>query len=108
MAGRIGEPIEPMVQRVRTWVSRGKTVKIMTARVSAPHMCPGDSAALEDARYWTKLIQDWLEQHGLLRLEVTCVKDYGMIELWDDRAVQVEMNTGRRIGPHPPASNEPA
>jgi hypothetical protein len=25
-------------------------------------------------------------------------KDYGMHELWDDRAVQVEKNTGRAIG----------
>ena len=30
-------------------------------------------------------------------LAVTCVKDYGMVELWDDRAVQVVMNTGRRV-----------
>jgi hypothetical protein len=28
-------------------------------------------------------------------LEVTCVKDFAMIELWDDRAVGVLMNTGQ-------------
>lgn len=28
---------------------------------------------------------------------ITNQKDYGMIELWDDRRVQVEPNTGRRV-----------
>ena len=28
---------------------------------------------------------------------VTCEKDYLMHELWDDRVVQVEKNTGRRL-----------
>jgi hypothetical protein len=26
---------------------------------------------------------------------VTCMKDYGMIQLWDDRAVRVVENTGQ-------------
>ena len=30
-------------------------------------------------------------------LEVTCTKDFGMIELWDDRAIRVEKNTGKII-----------
>lgn len=30
-------------------------------------------------------------------LIITNEKDYGMIELWDDRCVQVEINTGRRM-----------
>jgi len=48
-------------------------------------------------------IQEWCKKHIGQVLEVTNVKDYGMIELWDDRAVQVEMNTGRRIGDEPVA-----
>jgi hypothetical protein len=43
-------------------------------------------------------IQDWCEIHIGQRLPVTCVKDFRMIELWDDRAVQVEMNVGEPIG----------
>ena len=30
-------------------------------------------------------------------LEVTHMKDYAMVELWDDRAVSVEKNTGRAV-----------
>jgi hypothetical protein len=31
------------------------------------------------------------------KLEVTCVKDLGMEQLFDDRAVQVVPNTGKRV-----------
>ena len=34
-------------------------------------------------------------------LPVTNVKDWHMLELWDDRAVQVEPNTGRRVDGEP-------
>lgn len=37
-------------------------------------------------------------RQGLPDLEVTSEKDWLMIELWDDRAVHVEPNTGRIIG----------
>jgi len=39
-------------------------------------------------------IEEWCRQHIGQVLEVTNVKDFGMIELWDDRAIQVESNTG--------------
>jgi len=42
-------------------------------------------------------IAAWCKLHIGQVLPLTCTKDYGMIELWDDRAVQVEMNTGRRM-----------
>jgi hypothetical protein len=42
-------------------------------------------------------IQDWCEKHIGRRLEVTCQKDFAMIELWDDRCVQVVCNTGKRV-----------
>jgi hypothetical protein len=41
-------------------------------------------------------IGDWCEEHIGVRLPITCTKDYGMVELWDDRAVQVIPNTGDR------------
>lgn len=86
--GSIGEPIPAMVDRVKHWLKEGKEVKIVTARVNRG----GDfSASLAQER----LIRDWCLIHLGQQLEVTCCKDFGMIELWDDRAIRVEANTGR-------------
>lgn len=83
----IGDPIPEMVERVKAWLAKGQEVRIFTARVSG---IGGDRAMK-----FRELIQDWLEAVGLPRLEVTCVKDYQMVELWDDRAVGVVPNTGK-------------
>jgi len=85
----IGDIIEPMKQRILNWLAKDITVKIMTARVSG---------APDESLYFTREIQVWLVKNGLPALEVTCKKDYAMLELYDDRAIQVEMNTGRLIG----------
>jgi hypothetical protein len=42
-------------------------------------------------------IEAWCIKHIGQSLPITCQKDYGMIELWDDRCVQVIPNTGRTI-----------
>lgn len=76
----IGEPIEPMMARVRNWLSAGEEVKIFTARACMPEQIP--------------IIHAWLEKHGLPKLEVTNVKDLGMREIWDDICVGVKHNTG--------------
>jgi hypothetical protein len=81
--GKIGAPIPKMMERVNKWIAEGINVKIFTARASAPELISG--------------VQDWLEENGLPRLEVTCVKDFAMIELWDDRCFRVEMNTGNLL-----------
>lgn len=87
----IGDPIPDMVARIRDWLSRGWTVKIFTARVCTN---PGlRKLPLETVR---AAIEDWTEKHIGTRLEVTCEKDYALVELWDDRAVQVVPNTGAR------------
>jgi hypothetical protein len=86
----IGAPVPAMVERVQRWISEGREVKIFTARVSGPD---GDA---EEIR---KTIEMWAIEHVGHRLEVTCMKDYAMIELWDDRAVGVEANTGRPLNP---------
>jgi len=83
----IGAPIPAMVERVKLWLHMGKTVKIVTARVA-----DGDPKAIA-------AIQVWCRNHLGQVLPVTNAKDFGMIELWDDRAVQVEQNTGRRMVP---------
>lgn len=84
----VGAPIEAMVQRVRDWAAENRPMKIFTARVCVPE--PERSMVIQH-------IHDWLESHGLPILEVTNIKDFAMIELWDDRAVQVQINTGRRM-----------
>lgn len=91
-AHNIGEPIAPMVDRVKGWVASGKNVRIMTARVYSD----GSEERNRDAQLSSIFIAEWCLKHLGFRLPVTCTKDYGMIELWDDRCVQVIPNTGRR------------
>jgi hypothetical protein len=87
----IGEPIPEMVYRVVDWLVQGKRVKIFTARVSTEGR--GADWSLDQVIY---AIQDWTEKHIGQRLEVTCIKDRGCREIWDDRAIGVIPNTGIR------------
>jgi hypothetical protein len=81
----IGEPIPEMVDRVKKLLTEGKyKVKIFTARVSD----------LEQAKEAIPAIQEWCLKHIGQVLEITCMKDFGCIEVWDDRAKQVDPNTG--------------
>jgi hypothetical protein len=82
----IGKPVPNMVKRLNVWVGMGYTVKIVTARAAEPEVA-------------TPPIKAWLKKHGLPDLEVTNAKDMDMIELWDDRAVQVIPNTGNPVTP---------
>lgn len=95
----IGEPIEPMVNRVKTWIAQGKDVRIFTARVTEGiKNIDGSDHNVEAVR---NAIQLWCEKHIGKKLPVTNIKDYAMIELWDDRAIQVIANTGRRADGQP-------
>lgn len=92
----IGAPVPAMVARVRAWLAAGHEVRIFTARVTQGALnLDGTVHSVDGVR---KMIEDWCDQHIGTRLPVTNIKDYGMIELYDDRAVQVEPNTGRLIG----------
>jgi hypothetical protein len=79
----IGDPVPLMLARVKRWLSEGKQVKIFTARANAQEAIP--------------YIQKWCRKHIGQVLPITATKDYGMIELWDDRCVQVVANTGRPV-----------
>lgn len=81
----IGPPIPEMLARVRNWIVEGKRVKIFTARACTPQHIPP--------------IREWLRAQGLPELEVTCTKDYSLLEMWDDRAVEIVTNTGRPANP---------
>lgn len=89
----IGEPVPAMLERVKRWISEGREVKIFTARVAV-------ADAGERSQVMAKIIS-WCEEHIGQELEVTNVKDFAMDELWDDRAVQVEKNTGQPLGYSP-------
>lgn len=92
-AGHCGEPIPEMVERIEGWLREGKNVRIFTARVYAP---PDDAQAQQEAAEAMLAIQDWCSLYVGEILPVTCMKDYDMVEFWDDRAVQVIPNTGKR------------
>lgn len=80
---QVGNPIPNMLARVKDWVEAGIIVKIMTARASHPDGIPP--------------VKKWLKKHGLPDLEVTNQKDFFMLELWDDRAIQVIEDTGKPV-----------
>ncbi len=81
----VGEPVGPMVDRVKRWLAEGRDVRIFTARVGV-RRGPDVVAAIED----------WCLEHLGRVLPITATKDYDMVELWDDRCVQVVPNTGMR------------
>lgn len=85
----IGKPITKMMSFVKKLIEQGKTIKIFTARAGTAK--------------GKKAVEHWCQQNELGDLEVTNVKDFKMERLYDDRAVQVETNTGRIIeGPEIP------
>ena len=81
----IGEPIPRMLNFVKQWVQQGIPVKIFTARAVKTE--------------YISYIEEWLEEHGLPDLEITNVKDFGMLRLYDDRCTQVITNTGQTVEP---------
>jgi hypothetical protein len=90
----IGRPVTKMLNRVQRWLTEGREVRIFTARVSHD----GTAERMIQAQEAMYAIRDWVMQHVGRELAVTCVKDYGMVELWDDRCVQVMPNTGLQMG----------
>ena len=79
----IGEPIGPMLDLVKSWIAQGTKVKLFTTRaMNTEHL---------------HIVEGWLEKQGIGGIEITNIKDYGMLNLYDDRCTRVEQNTGRII-----------
>lgn len=76
-------PVPVMVERVKKWLAKGRIVKIFTAR----------AAHFPDVELLNSF-NTWCIEHIGQTLEVTNIKTPSMMELWDDRAVGVERNTG--------------
>ena len=100
--GEIGDPVPAMLDRVKDWISRGYHVCIFTARVGvAPGLrsIESNSEASEDfCTEQKRLIEAWCLEHLGVVLPVTATKTFDIVEIWDDRAVAVEPNTGRILG----------
>lgn len=77
----VGEPIEPMVKKVRKWTREGKDVRLFTARKPSP------------------ILRRWMRDHLGVILPITNVKDPHMIAFYDDKAVGVKKNTGEPYHP---------
>ena len=75
--GGIGEPLLPMVEKVRVLVLRGFEVRIFTARQGQDD-----------------LIREWCRRNIGYDLAVTDRKDFACIAIYDDIAHKVERNTG--------------
>jgi hypothetical protein len=112
-AAHCGAPIDKMVDRVKQWLAEGHEVRIFTARIwpalySPPGMSGRDTpsqkgvgftAAVDrDASEAIDAVRAWCKEHIGQDLAITCVKDMAMIELYDDRCVQVRPNSGDLVG----------
>ena len=84
---KIGPPVPEMMVLVRKLIREGYRIKLFTARA-----CDTQQIGM---------ILKWLKDNGLPELEITNMKDFEMIRLYDDRAVQVITNTGKLVEPSP-------
>lgn len=85
----IGPPVQKMVDRVLDMLAEGWTVKILTARV-----CSAQPMGLRIAQQMA--VKKYCMDLFGVDLEVTAEKDFNMVELWDDRAIQIIRDTGIR------------
>lgn len=90
-AEHFGRPIRKMMERVHRWLGEGRRVKIFTARANP-------IIDIEGERYSDRMfhLRKWIMENFGQELEITYEKDLWMTELWDDRCVQVVINTGER------------
>lgn len=102
-AGVIGAPIPDMLRVLRRLIMQEIECRIFTARIYPvmfilPQQDLTPFAEHEEVVEAATAIRKWLEFNNLPPMTITCCKDYGMWKLYDDRAVQVEKNTGKILG----------
>lgn len=77
----LGEPVQPMLQFVKSLLAEGYDVRIFTARhASNPQTLP--------------LVEAWCEKHIGRKIPITSVKDNQCEAIFDDKAFRVQQNTG--------------
>ena len=89
-ADKIGRPIPEAVNHLKSLLAQGKEVRIFTARVCSIQ-------TPEDIETAKQAIEAWCLEHIGQVLPITAEKDYNLIEYYDDRAIQVEFNTGKLL-----------
>jgi len=88
----IGEPIPAMVERVKAWLAAGREVRIFTARVT--ERVTNRDGTPHDIVKVRQVIDEFCMAQFNRTLPITNIKTWDMMELWDDRCVQVRPNTG--------------
>ena len=83
----IGDPIKPMIARVKKELEKGTEVSILTARA---HGWKGK----KQQQRAIKAVEEWTKKHIGKKLFVTAEKHPAFSEIWDDRAKQVVANKG--------------
>lgn len=107
-----GEPIQPMIEHVKAWLAAGVDSRIVTAHIGLPasvgvlgsfnyskerkNTCRVTGEAFSDFGMMLAIKALTLKHVGY-PMRVQCFKDVDMIELWDDRAIQVVANTGKTL-----------
>lgn len=90
----IGKPIKSTVDKLKEHLANGDVVRIFTARyygIGLLDVERGYALTEEDV---CGPIRAWCREHIGRELEITNVKDFAMIMLYDDRCVSVQANTG--------------
>lgn len=94
--GELGKPVQAMQTRVLDWLNAGREVRIVTARVAETGL-RNQVGGFDDNAFAAEQrakIEAWCLEHLGRIIPVTAMKDFGMVELWDDRCVRVVENTG--------------
>lgn len=87
--GVIGEPIMPIIRRIKWFLRVGRKVSIVTARVH-----PSESDRDEQIMTVRGALVKALGQDRANMIDIRSDKDRHMIDLYDDRAKQVIPNKG--------------
>lgn len=80
----IGDPVPAMVDKVKKLRDQGWEVRIVTARAIY-------------GRPMELIIEGWCLKHLGFLLPITDRKDFGMVALYDDRAISVAENLGKTV-----------
>lgn len=91
-AGHIGRPVKPMLDLVRRFLAAHTPCRVITARMAPDHTQEERDAFIAAWNVWSM-------HHLGTVLTVQAHKCMKMLELYDDRCVAVEPNTGKILSP---------
>jgi hypothetical protein len=90
-----GDP-DSAYELLKAMLAQGEDCRIVTARVfPLGTVAQATPQRLQEARSAYLAIEKLCELHFGRALPITCIKDFSMIRLFDDRARQVDPKTGK-------------